>query len=101
MWASNGLKLNSPAGSRLADTGPLPDMGTRTITLLVWASDELTMSIRRRDAADANDLQAQRLVILGSETIQELPISVAANERVIVTVDVAQVGQAQASLFVS
>lgn len=102
-WGTAGKLTDPGANAVLADTGPLAAVAF-VPTLICWANVACLITLRHRNAANNADVHAQQLSLTtegDNSRIFGLPSSVTLglNERLILTLDIAIVGQIQCSII--
>ena len=102
-WATNNIVSNPSSGDIIADTGAIALGGLIQTTVLVWSTITCNVEIVQRNALNTADVNKQRLYALNSETgilpIQQVPVLLAVNERLLVRMVDSISGDIQASIL--
>jgi len=99
-WATGGILTNPATDAILADSGPLVE-GQTGVTIIFGGSVAAIATIEHRNALNTANIASQVIAISVNDAKEyELPgISVAANERIRLRLNVGVVGSLQASVF--
>jgi hypothetical protein len=102
-WGTVGLITNPTTGQIIADTGPLA--ATPFVpTFFCWSNVACNITLHHRNAANTADLHTQQMSLStegSSFEVFGLPtaVTLAANERLTLTLDVGFIGQIQCSII--
>lgn len=100
-WFSAGIQTNPAAAAVLADTGALAVGGRGAIKIILGANVAIVCTIEHRNAANLANVNSQTIAVGANQVLDlDLPgLDWVAGERFRVTVNVAVVGSAHASIF--
>lgn len=97
-WATEGVKNKSTAGTILADTGQLV-AGIQNLTIFIWTNVGGIIEFAQRDSLNGLDVASQRLSVIETTKIIQIPVNFALNQRLVIRAVESYVGNIQASII--